>query len=158
MEHKYYLLYRIKEGGEWKSLYFRSFLTTNSDRNIYGQFISSSWFNMAITNVSKLEMAVVRLTNEFVSNMSHDSICELLYRAESDATIGALEFVVAYDVFEIGEVKKRLEELVHVKGDISRASYQDQRKSIGATFGIQCTEKAKYEYTVCCPSFIIAKN
>ena len=146
---KYYLLYRI-DNGEWKSIFYRSFLTNTSNDKIYGQFISSSWFNINIDHVSLVEMLVVRFNAS--THIGHDSICENL---RTDETLP--EFVVAHDLFIIDELKRSLSDKM-IRGKSSKLIHQEQSKQIGVSIQAVHIGEGIIEYTLSRPMFVISKQ
>lgn len=148
-EPKYYLFYRIDDG-EWKSVFYRSFLTSASIDHIYGQFISSSWFSLALDRTEHVVLMVVRLgaSHRFV----HDALCEQLHES-----VTLPEFVVAYERFEFRELKAQLTQKV-LEGGMGRLTHHESRPHMGVSVHALRTGDSSVQHTLCCPTFVLSKN
>lgn len=148
-ESKYYLFYRIDDG-EWKSVSYRSFLVNTSRDKIYGQFTSSSWFNIAVDDMRHVDLAVVRLNTPL--RHVYDSICERM--RENGA---APEFVVARDRFDVDEVRRHLSGKMLVS-EQPRMTQQKQGEQLSVTFGANYVGETDIRYTLACPMFVIPRG
>ena len=147
-DNKYYLFYRIDDG-EWKGMFYRSFLINMSMDKLYGQFVSSSWFNMPLDHVSHVELMVVRLNASV--RFALDSICEEIRTRDTFP-----EFVVAHERFDIHEIKRQLSEKMRIS-EHHQISHQGQGEQLSATIrGVYKSEK-EIQYSLSCPSFVILK-
>lgn len=152
---KYYLFYRINNG-DWKSVYYRSFLITTSIDKIYGQFISSNWFNLNLDGVSDIDLAVVRL-NDQISSFAHDCICEQLLNAPETLP----ECVVAYqgqfntDEFKNTSTKKIVDSCSSVKKYIGEKKGSTMNVALHAHFDPSISTQVRH--SLCFPEFVISK-
>lgn len=147
---KYYLFYRIDDG-EWKSVYYRSFLTNESVDKIYGQFVSSSWFSLGANGVSHVDFKVIRMNGVLPTSVYHDTLCEQL--GDEDEP----ESVVACERFDLTKIRKHLN-LKFMSDDQDQMIYQELRSTMGATFHMIRSGPESVEYMMSCPTFVIAKN
>jgi len=145
-DFKYYLFYRMDDG-EWKSVFYRSFLTNTSMKNIYGQFTSSSWFNIIIDHVNTIDLMIVRLNT--VMRLSHDLICEQI--CSSDVVP---DFVVAHELFVIDELKQNLSTKL-LEGNHQHLVHKETRGQMGVSFHAIRMRENSVQYTLCCPTFVI---
>lgn len=146
---KYYLLYRI-DNGEWNSIFHRSFLTNTSVDKTYGQFISSSWFNIIIDGVNHIELMVVK--SDPSVPFKHDSLCKQFRTGDT-----LPEFVVARECFAVDEIKQKLSQKL-LGGVRPQLVHQEHRIQMGASFQAIRVGEAHVQHTLCCPTFVTSKN
>lgn len=148
---KYYLFYRIDDG-EWKSIFHRSFLINKSMDKIYGQFVSSLWFNLPLDGVSYVELMVARRppVNLSMRSIIMRSICEDIRTCDT-----VPEFVVAHDRFNVSEIKRELSGKMLVS-ELRQISHQAQGKQMSATIQGTYITDDEIHCSLVCPAFVIS--
>ena len=163
----FYFMYRINKY-EWKYFLDRPFITTTTQDNIYGQFISSNWFKCLIKPTDIIEIIVIKLPKRRnkIHPDNNNTIDMILYYLTIIDNYDDLNFVVMYYKYDVDYLNsicnvKLNENLNNENKSINKIIKINDNKEFGMTFGCSVTkqknnliEVLKKEYYITCPNFV----